>query len=60
MERLRRVASFWNWLPAFRAVAETEHLPTAAEALFVSPSALSRAIRLLEKDVGQPLFRRTR
>ena len=59
MERLRRVASFWNWLPAFRAVAETEHLPTAAEALFVSPSALSRAIRLLEKDVGQPLFRRT-
>ena len=58
MDRARRVSRFWDWLPAFRAVAETEHLPSAAEALHVSPSALSRAIRLLEEDIGQPLFDR--
>jgi len=27
MDPLRTVAGFWNWLPAFRAVAETCHLP---------------------------------
>ncbi len=59
MERLRRVARFWNWLPAFRAVAENEHLPTAAGALFVSAPGLSRAIRSLEKDLHVTLFRRT-
>ncbi len=58
MERLRRIADLWNWLPAFRAVAETEHLPTASEKLRVSPSALSRTIRLLEDHVGSPLFDR--
>ena len=52
------VARIWNWLPAFRAVAETEHLPTASAALFVTPSALSRTIRLLENEVGRALFRR--
>lgn len=58
MERTRRLAAFWAWLPAFRAVAETEHLPSAARALHVTPSALSRTIRLLEDDLGHPLFRR--
>jgi DNA-binding transcriptional LysR family regulator len=58
MERARRVGSLWSWLPAFRAVAETEHLPTASEALHVSASSLSRTIRLLEDDVGRPLFDR--
>ena len=48
----------WNWLPAFRVVAETEHLPSASEALRVSPSALSRTIRLLEEAVGRKLFER--
>jgi DNA-binding transcriptional LysR family regulator len=48
----------WSWLPAFRAVAETQHLPTASQQLFVSASALSRTIRLLEEDLGQPLFLR--
>ena len=52
------VARIWNWLPAFRAVAEAEHLPTASEALYVTPSALSRTIKLLEREVGRPLFRR--
>lgn len=59
MERARLVAQLWDWLPAFRAVAETQHLPTAAQAMRVSPSALSRAVGLLEDAVGQPLFERT-
>ena len=54
----QRVANLWSWLPAFRAVAETEHLPTASLRLHVSASALSRTIRLLEEDVGEPLFDR--
>ncbi|MHC4078781.1 MAG: helix-turn-helix domain-containing protein, partial [Planctomycetota bacterium] len=58
MDRLRRLAQLWNWLPAFRAVGETQHLPTASRALSVTAPALSRAVRLLERDVGQPLFRR--
>lgn len=58
MERLREVAALWNWLPAFRAVAETQHLPSAAERLLVSPSALSRSIGLLEQELGRPLFTR--
>lgn len=58
MERLLRLAELWNWLPAFRAVAEHEHLPTAAAILRVSPSALSRSIRLLERSVGIPMFHR--
>ncbi len=58
MDRLRRLTSLWSWLPSFRAVAETEHLPAAGGELHVSASALSRTIRLLEDDVGQPLFTR--
>lgn len=54
----RRIANFWSWLPAFRAIAETEHLPTASARLHVSPSALSRTLRLLEEEVGAPLFER--
>jgi DNA-binding transcriptional LysR family regulator len=59
MDRLRRVSNLWSWLPAFRAVAETQHLPTASTQLFVSASALSRTIRLLEEDVGRRLFLRS-
>ncbi len=58
MDRLRRLQSFWAWLPAFRAVAETERLPLASKALGLSPSALSRTIRLLESELGRPLFER--
>jgi len=58
MERSQRLARFWNWLPTFRAVAETEHLPTAAGALHISPSAISRTIRLLEEELGHELFDR--
>ena len=58
MDRLVRLSEFWNWLPAFRAVAETGHLPTAAEQFGVGPSALSRSIALLEQRVGKRLFDR--
>src|SRR5687767_10980873 len=56
MHRFRRVAALWNWLPAFRAVAETQHLRRAGDLLCVSPSALSRSIHLLEDAIGGPLF----
>ncbi|MEM7608756.1 MAG: LysR family transcriptional regulator [Myxococcota bacterium] len=59
MERARRLAAFWSWLPAFRAVAESEHLPTASRLLNVTASSLSRTIRLLEEDLGTQLFERT-
>lgn len=55
---MARLHHLWTWLPAFRAVAETEHLPTAGERLHVSASALSRAVKLLEQDLARPLFRR--
>jgi DNA-binding transcriptional LysR family regulator len=58
IDRLRRLIEFWNWLPAYRAVAETEHVRTAAERLRVSPSALSRSIGLLEENLGEQLFER--
>ncbi|MBL8627477.1 MAG: LysR family transcriptional regulator [Myxococcales bacterium] len=56
VDRALRLTRFWNWLPAFRAVAETEHLPTAARLLHVTPSALSRSVRQLEDALGQALF----
>jgi DNA-binding transcriptional LysR family regulator len=58
MEHLRRLSRFWNWLPAFRAVAECLHLPTAAREYCVTAPALSRAVHLLERDLGVPLFER--
>ena len=58
MDRLIRLSQLWSWLPAFRAVAETEHVHQAAARLHLTPSTLSRAIRLLEEDLGHALFRR--
>jgi len=58
MERIVRLNQIWSWLPAFRAVAETEHVHEAALSLHVTPSTLSRAIHLLEEDLGCALFRR--
>ena len=50
--------TIWNWLPAFQAVAETEHLPTASERLHLTASALSRTITTLEDRVERQLFTR--
>lgn len=55
----RDLRNAWPWLPAFRAVAETEHLPTAAEALGTTPSSLSRAVAQLEHELGYAVFDRT-
>lgn len=56
---LVRVAALWGDLPAFRVVAETQHLPTAAEILGISPPALSKRIAKLESRLGQALFLRS-
>jgi DNA-binding transcriptional LysR family regulator len=52
------IRTLWNWLPAFRAVAETEHLPTAAKRVHLTAAALSRTVRLLEQELGMELFHR--
>ncbi|MCT7666514.1 LysR substrate-binding domain-containing protein [Shinella kummerowiae] len=46
-------------LRIFVAVAEREHLTQAAEALNLTPSAVSSAIRVLEERYGIALFHRT-
>ena len=58
MDRLIRLNQIWSWLPAFRAVAETEHLHQAAALVHLTPSTLSRAVHLLEDSIGRQLFRR--
>lgn len=56
--RVHRLLELWAWLPAFRFVAETEHLPTASDLLYTSPSALSRTVKQLESALGVKLFDR--
>lgn len=56
--RLKALLPLWPWLPAFRAVAETEHLPTAARLVDSTPPSLSRAIAQLERHLGRPVFTR--
>ncbi|MDR1994098.1 LysR substrate-binding domain-containing protein [Azonexus sp.] len=45
-------------LPAFEAAARLGSFLAAAEALHLTPSAISHRIRLLETHLGQPLFER--
>lgn len=49
----------WAWIPAFKAVAETSHLPTAAAKMHVSASALSRTVHRVEEALGRELFVRS-
>ncbi|CAN5710251.1 hypothetical protein BH11MYX2_BH11MYX2_00350 [soil metagenome] len=56
LQFLERVRDVWMHLPVFRAVAETEHLPTAARELDLVPSSLSRSIRQLEEILGTEVF----
>lgn len=46
----------WQYLLYFKAVAEEQHYTRAAEKLFVSVSALSRAIGCLEEELHVKLF----
>lgn len=59
MDSEKKLAHIWPWIPVFRVVAETQHLPTAAARLHVSPSAISRTVRLVEDTLGEELFVRT-
>lgn len=59
MHFAHRIRTLWSWLPSFRAVAETEHLPTAAAELGVVPSSLSRTVKQLEDELGISVFDRT-
>lgn len=45
-------------LPAFQAVARRQNLRAAAEALHLTPGAISQQIRLLETQLGFALFER--
>ncbi len=56
IERLRR--STWNWLPAFLEIAETGSVVRASRKLGLTAAAVSRTLRLLEAELGQPLFNR--
>ena len=47
-----------NALRAFEAAARHESFARAAEALCVTEGAVSRHVRLLEEELGVPLFRR--
>lgn len=54
----RLPSQLWAWLPAFRAAAETEHLPSAAQQLSVTVPAVSRTLRVLEEQLERRLFAR--
>jgi DNA-binding transcriptional LysR family regulator len=58
VSRQHRVVDLWTWIPAFRAVAELQHVQRAAQKIHVTASSLSRAIRLLEEQLGKKLFDR--
>ena len=47
-----------NTLPAFREVAQKLNLRAAAETLHLSHSAISQQIRVLEEQLGFPVFER--
>jgi len=53
------VTQIWNYLPAFRAAAEYLSLQRAGLAMSISPSALSRSVKLLEQALGVALFDRS-
>jgi DNA-binding transcriptional LysR family regulator len=47
-----------NTLYFFSAIAESDSFQEAAERLFITQQALSKALMQLEQDVGQPLLYR--
>ncbi|MFT4794504.1 MAG: LysR family glycine cleavage system transcriptional activator [Dinoroseobacter sp.] len=47
-----------TWLRAFEAAARSSSFSAAAAELNLTPAAVSQQIKLLEKHLGEPLFRR--
>lgn len=43
-------------LKAFLHLCQSKHFATTADAMFLSPSTLSRLIQRLEQEIGEPLF----
>ena len=48
----------WHHFEYFKQLAKLENMSETAKILNVSQSALSRAIKNLEKELGVPLFNR--
>ena len=46
----------WNWLPATHFVAELGSIREAARVLGVSPSAVSRMVKLVEETIDIQIF----
>lgn len=55
---LKPLEHAWRWLPVFQMVAEAESITRAAERLRLSPTAISRAIRIVEESLGCQVFDR--
>lgn len=53
-----RISSYLSGLEVFEVAAKLESFKLAAEELFLSPSAVSQAIRKLEEDLNIELFSR--
>jgi LysR family positive regulator for ilvC len=53
-------ASAQQELSVFLHLADSLHFARTAQALHMSPSALTRAIQRLEDELGQPLFQRSK
>ncbi len=49
-----------TYLKEFAELARVMHFTTAAENLYISQPVLSKHIRALEKELGEPLFNRTK
>lgn len=49
-----------TYLKEFTELARVMHFTTAAENLYISQPVLSKHIRALEKELGEPLFNRTK
>ena len=49
----------WQHLVYFKVIAETQNFSRASEQLYVTPSALSKAISSLEQELNFPLFEKS-
>jgi hypothetical protein len=58
MDRRRQQRLSLDLLRGFRAAARHLSFTRAAHELFVAQPAISREVRTLEEQLGQPLFRR--